>query len=117
MENKRISPIDMLTALKMVRDVDYLHTYGGICANAQSALLFVDVRISEVTDFLIPYFKRWPKFSGNPDYPVSHPRLMPDEAYFDTKHYFEKYTEYGRNRWELLHFLIDELEQEINNSQ
>ena len=105
----------MLAALKQVRDVDYLHTCGGICGNAQSALIFNDVSLLQVTLFLAPYFVRWPKFSGDPDYPVPHPEKGAYVAYLTARKRFDQNTEYGRNRWELLHFLIEELEKEIHN--
>lgn len=69
-----------------------------------------------VTDFLEQYFESWPKFSGNPDYPVPHPLLTPAEAFSTYAHagmMFTTHSEYGRNRRELLAFLIEELEREI----
>ena len=108
-----ITKQDMLEALKQVRDVDYLHTYGSICSNVQTALIFTDVGMQDIVDFLAPYFERWPKYSGERNYPVPHPDKSADVAYFLTKERFDQSTEYGRNRWELLHFIIAELEREI----
>ena len=108
-----ITKQDMLAALIEVRENPYRHQYGGICSNVQTALWFDDVSIQDIVDFLAPYFRRWPKYSGERNYPVPHPDKNADVAYFVTEKRFDQSTEYGRNRWELLHFLIEELEKEI----
>lgn len=56
--------------------------------------------------------QHWPKHSGNELFPVPHPEATPVYAY---SHYpkWDKDTEYGRNRYELLEFLIEQLEFEL----
>ena len=114
-----ITKTDILAALIKVRDTDAFHAYGGICSNAHACLKDVDpyIGLGEVEDWLQSYFKRWPEFSGNSHYPVDHPGMTPERAYHCTKWRWDTETEYGKARWRLLHFLIDELEQEIRNSQ
>lgn len=51
----------------------------------------------------------WPKYSGNPYYPVPHPIHHPEFAYdaaYNKR--WDPTTEYGANRLELLEYLITE---------
>lgn len=73
-------------------------------------------------DKLIDLFERWPKFSGHIGFPVPAPKewgVDASDAYTLTQEadtLWDRSTEYGRLRWELLDFLITELEKEVNAS-
>ena len=62
---------------------------------------------------------RWPLYSGVLWHPVPHPEYEnPIEAYLaayqpDGKGLWDKSTEYGRNHYALLDFLIEELEKSL----
>ena len=58
-------------------------------------------------------FRKWPKFSGIIDYPVPHPTESPCVAYAETVDMWDRRTEYGQARWDLLDFCISELEKEL----
>lgn len=58
-------------------------------------------------------FARWPKFSGYVDWPVPSEEHAPANAYRLTCNLWDKGTEYGRNRWELAKFLLDEFSAEL----
>lgn len=63
-------------------------------------------------------FEKWPKFSGNIDFPVPKKYLWviegdPENAFWTTMadgDMWDRDTQYGRDRWELLDFLIQEKE-------
>jgi hypothetical protein len=55
----------------------------------------------------------WPKFSGNSTYPVPETSKTPGRAFFEIRNMWDNNTEYGRNRWELLDFLIDYIEKKM----
>lgn len=74
-------------------------------------------RRTDLDSFLEPYFRRWPKFSGNIEYPVPHPELNPYTAYNEARNLWDRDTEYGRNRWDLLEFIIAEIEKEIQEGK
>lgn len=60
--------------------------------------------------------KYWPKYSGNKLYPVPHPTLHPRTAY-DNCSKWDKRTQYGKDRWELLQFIIKHIEDELKRRQ
>ena len=86
----------------------------GICYQVESQYDYTELDL--VVEALICLFVKWPKFSGQVTYPVRHPILSPFDAYQETHDMWDKETEYGRNRWELLEFCINELEKEINDA-
>ena len=54
---------------------------------------------------------RWPGYSGDRAFPVPHPTLEPDEAYFGccpVERWDREWSEYARSRWELLEWMIEE---------
>jgi len=56
-------------------------------------------------------FRKWPRFTGDYDYPVPHPHMLPMAAYCNAKEdemWKRNYT-YGRARRELLDHCIKEL--------
>lgn len=70
----------------------------GICSNA----------LTETSEwaYLHACFLCWPKFSGDLGYPVPHPELNCTGAYDLCYDLWDKSTEYGLNRWELLDHCI-----------
>ena len=101
----------MLAALKNI-DPDGGHDTG-ICELVCNDV-FHDCRPVDVSRMLLPYFEAWPKYSWVWLYPVPHTYMTPREAFANcADDLFNKDTEYGRNRRELLAFLIEQLEREI----
>ena len=112
--------MDKILLLEALRTIDIdAPSRLGICPHVVNYLNdshYYHISCIGVVDFLGQYFESWPKFSGNPDYPVPHPSLPPREAFARcTEGKFNKDTEYGRNRRELLAFLIEQLEKELGN--
>lgn len=62
-------------------------------------------------------FRRWPQFSGSADFPVPHPTEPACIAYNSTQNMWDRCTEYGQARWDLLEFCISELEKELNDGK
>lgn len=59
-----------------------------------------------------PYFEKWPKFSGEEEFPVPNPMGgCPRHTYWNTSSMWT--GEYGRLRIELLDFLISELSEQL----
>lgn len=100
----------MLVHKELLKDLKHLKENGpsdesdGICAHV----------LDEAEYLLQQMFCCWSKYSGSPSYPVpsDHPDYGAYSAYVDL-HYLDKWnrdTQYGRDRWELLDFLIEFLE-------
>lgn len=54
---------------------------------------------------------RWPGYSGQRIFPVPHPTLSPDYAYYECgpiEMWDRELSEYARSRWELLEWMIEE---------
>lgn len=104
------------TALLEVRrrvDAGTHSGYAGICHQLERYFLARDGRTTHpAIHELKELSTRWPKFSGDIEYPVPHPGYT---------HGYEAYVlvlskwdgEYGANRRELLDWLIDTLEEEL----
>lgn len=58
---------------------------------------------------LMPIFSTWEHYSGQPDFPVPHPTLSPYLAYMNTENRWDRDTEYGALRWNLLAHVIRNL--------
>ena len=88
-----------LEALKSERDED-----SGICGNCLSLPFLV----------LLPLFEKWPKYSGIPEYPVPSPdkKTTAKDAYYRYS-LWDTDSQYGKDRWELVEFLIKELRKEL----
>ena len=91
----------LLEALKRVQQVGPENLCLGICNNLPRHLW------DEFTALVL----RWPKHSGNRNYPVPHPELEPEEAYYGIANIWE--GEYGDNRRELLEWAIKGLESDL----
>lgn len=75
----------------------------GICSNVRI--------LHSILEFGFP---SWPKFSGNIEYPVPHPQFTPVKGYdyaLINDILWDKETQYGRDRWELVDFLIEFYQQ------
>ena len=49
----------------------------------------------------------WPKYSGVLNYPVPHHYLPPATAFYSIADVWDRRTRYGKDRWELLDWLIE----------
>ena len=91
---------NMLRRLIEMRDCpESIMTHYGICGNVAYAGAF--------DQFLYELIRRWPERSTANYYPVKHPDLDPELAYFIQDKW--KKDTYGDNRRSLLNWLIDEL--------
>ncbi len=66
----------------------------------------------ELMGWLKEKFKEWPRFSGDINYPVPHPRLLPKTAYQLSENKYSG-NEYCLNRMDLLDFLLKEAQNEL----
>jgi len=98
----------LLEALIEIRDKQRQDSSSGIRINVELALASANIDVNCEMGKLLRVMRMWPKRSGAFSYPVPHPTIAPMIAY-DTCDLWDKSTEYGRNRWELLGFLIKEL--------
>lgn len=94
----------LLKDLKHLKENGPKHKFAGICYHTQT-------QAEELMECLFTY---WPKYAGCEYFPVpsDNENYTAYEAY-DTLHNDDKWdrdTQYGRDRWELLDFLIEFLE-------
>lgn len=95
-----------LEALRRIADGE-VHTdrHYGICQ-------MVDDQLADGTIWFYRDFKAWPKYSGDPRYPVPGGR----EGYYyaqDERKLWDESTQQGKDRWELLQFLIERYQSKI----
>lgn len=101
----------LLAALQELKDKGPTHEEYGICSNANTLMRSnqVPTDIRHHADYKLSLLaQQWEHYSGYPFYPVPHTERAADDAY---THYrvapkWDKNTEYGHLRWELLDFLI-----------
>ena len=106
----------ILQALRKVRD-DYhnraydFDEYVGICSNVNRALYMLELYGVSHNKELGKLFKTWPKYSGDPDYPVPCPvnDFSAQEAYNLAGGMWD--GKYGELRVQLLNHCIQELEK------
>lgn len=109
---------EVLINLNRIKSGDF-EPYFGICSNIGDLEFPVEPIIHH-------YFERWPKFSGIKDYPVPDPkskaktirgkRKACQKIYaetWDKALHWDKNTEYGRLRHELLDFMIIEMKKDL----
>lgn len=95
--------------------------YWGICGNVveqlnktrrAAGLSQLTVRVTDVViDHIQNLALTWEHHSGDLKYPVPYPvAVCPRFAYEDTTDYWDKSTEYGQLRYELLDYLIERVE-------
>lgn len=97
----------LLTALKMIREERMLDDCG-ICANVEE---LVDITNDEVHELMC----LWPKFSGNRVFPVGGSLTGYKNAAFNGT-LWDKSTDEGRLRFELLDYLIETVEKMYNET-
>lgn len=99
---------DLLTALKQLRENGPYNRDAGICAQFDLYGLYS----SEERQQFRASFKTWPHYSGGISFPVPSTDGFTEaiDAYFDeTNDLWDRDTEYGRLRWDLLDHIIKEL--------
>ena len=70
-----------------------------------------ECKILKYNFHLSSYFETWDKYSGNDCFPIKLFGISPQACYYRNK---EKWTgEYGKLRYELLCYIINEIEKEI----
>ena len=105
----------ILTALKAIKEDSTYRVSGiGICGCVGAYYLNRDGLISNVRDqFVIgKLIEGWPKHSGVMEFPISVGKISPWKKYGLCDNKWNRKTEYGRLRWELLEWLINKLESE-----
>lgn len=96
---------DLLTALKQLRENGPKNHSGGICAQFDLYGLYSSQERRQFRDS----FKTWPHYSGTIGFPVPGPAAAID-AYIDNQDdLWDRDTEYGRLRWDLLDHVIKEM--------
>lgn len=102
---------------RLLEKLQELHTNGpapynhGICTQLTGLT-------NQESRYMSHLMHLWPGSSGHPDYPVPANRTdtSPKAAYHkcmesNTKKMWDRNTEYGQLRWELLEWLIEELQK------
>ncbi len=82
----------------------------GLCSNLSTGYYADELWLQEA-------FRAWPKFSGEIQYPVPHPTQSPEQAYLGSCDPWGRENEYGRNRWELLDFLIERAQAKLGQGR
>lgn len=100
----------ILNALYDIKNGNYSETCG-ICHAMTS--YFYDTGIQFIPDVvykrLYCFYEKWPHYSGSKAYPVPHPKG--EEIGYDLrKNFWSKRSKYGKLRWDLVNFMIKELE-------
>lgn len=105
----------ILTALKAIKGAATYRIRGiGICGCIGTYYLNRNGLVSSVSDqFIIEkLIEDWPKHSGVREFPISVGRISPWGEYTRCDNKWDRRTQYGRLRWELLEWLIEKLESE-----
>lgn len=100
--------IDLLTTLKQLRENGPRIRNSGICSQFDLYGLYSSEERRQFRDS----FKTWPHYSGDSSFPVPSPDKSVEaiDAYFDEQlDLWDRDTEYGRLRWDLLDHIIKEL--------
>lgn len=107
--NKRL----ILDALLYLKENGPLIDGTGICHNLHKIMRKYGVYHS-VDDDLIKIFISWEEFSGDKNYPISVSKLVSAAHQYErSKQLWNTKTEYGKARYRLLDFLIDEIKKEL----
>ena len=105
----------ILSALKAIAsNKEYRYHSTGICNAIRHYLVERSENHFTVRDSYTIYelMKDWPKHSGNNEFPITVRGINPMKEYLDYYDKWDRKTEYGRLRWELLEWLIEKLESE-----
>lgn len=96
---------ELLAALITVRNAGGNDQHGICCAIAAGVN-----DLENAWKMLEKLFVKWPKFSGNPNYPINGGARAYNKAKSSTA-LWDRNTDYGILRWELLEWLIEELQK------
>lgn len=102
----------------------------GICDNIWNLWPEAELNKNAYMGVLHLYFKQWPHYSGNPNYPVPNPvvaetcpaatayhKSMAAKAWFQgasAPEMWDRMYEYGKLRRDLLKFVVSQLEKDLN---
>lgn len=110
----------LLDALQSVRVGGPTQPNTGLCKNVRVAMGvdWLSKEWEQVASWMHRAYPKWPKYSGNVTFPVPGGANIYD---FHREHQpigsmWDRNTEYGRLRLELLDFLIEQLESEIEQA-
>lgn len=95
--------LDLLDRLYGIRLNGPTYIHSGICAN-------VSIRKCLILDEL---FQTWPKHSGKHECPIQVGSEDPETTYWYCENMWDKSTEYGQLRWELLDHCIAQLQEAL----
>lgn len=98
--------LKVLRSLRDTRQPEF-----GICLNFYEAMEEGGSYYFDTNHLIQSVAATWPKFSGTLCYPVPHNTLSPIVAYDESTNVWDKRTQYGRDRHELLEFIITTLEE------
>lgn len=104
-----------------VKPASWLGLCSHLCRTLGITAAWVEARVDlyQLPDeCLYPYFEAWPAGTGSRNYPVparknSKSVRLADKAFDDCDDKWNKRTAYGRLRWELVHWLIEQLTVEL----
>ena len=105
----------ILSALKAIAsNKEYRYHSTGICNAIRHYLVEHSDNYFTVWDSHTIYelMKDWPKHSGVTEFPICVYGVDPMKEYMGCYDKWDRKTEYGRLRWELLEWLIEKLESE-----
>jgi hypothetical protein len=97
-------------AAVMLKESEPFSYHSGLCSNLS---VIIKPKITDfedrgkVDELIRSLMIKWPKFSGCPHYPVPHPIFEAIYAYNNCS-LWDSRTKYGRDRWELLDFIVEE---------
>lgn len=97
---------ELLDMLYGVRLNGSINSRLGICRNVSFRKCLI----------LRELFKTWPKYSGNREYPIQVEDEDPEATYIYCKNMWDKSTEYGQLRWELLDHCIAQLQIQLSKT-
>lgn len=94
-------------------------TNEGICTAVANALGFDVITVGDIDDLLADVMGTWPKSTGSVNFPVPGTNGLSNTAmYVDCSRHkesmWDKSTEYGQLRWELLDHCIAQLQIQLS---
>ncbi len=117
MSYQPLAPTTREVKLQLLRALESIQTHGpvretwGLCPHINHMMAYYHA-FPAVED-LRGRWSRWPRYSGLMGCPVPGPEGMdPGHAYRIINNKWDRNTEYGQARWELLAWLIEDLEKE-----
>lgn len=109
-KNKRV----LMAALKNIVDNPPSKTsMSGICGWVSAFVGYhYDKQRSATVALLSNYWCDWEHYSGNENYPIAHPTELAGYAY-NMLDLWDLTTEYGQRRMNLVKYIIERLEKEL----